>query len=169
MRTGTSELVPRLLAAVVRDFKKLETTNWEGSFDKIPLPTVSNGNHGAANLQDMVVVESRLLEEGRRVACMDLFGVNLLMQRLVNYQTRVVVPTAILSEVVEGPFEEADLLEEWVEAVSANGVPALQAMQSANEWLRQDVGGVTRQDALADRQTRSRIRREAREHIRGLA
>jgi hypothetical protein len=168
MRLPTGELRPRLLAAVVVDCPNFETIDWRGNFGKTPLPTAKRGDHGHGSFDDMVVVESKLLEMNRRTACMDLFGVNLLMQRLVNFQTRVIVPTSTLSEVVQGPFEEADLLEEWVLAATAKGVTPELANDQATAWLREKIDGTRRQDSLANPQTRGRIRREARQHLNAL-
>ena len=63
---------------------------------------------------------------------------------------------------------EADLLEEWCEALSDGDSP--QAIHEAGTecmtWLREDRGGYTYQEKLQDAQTRSVVRRAMRKEMK---
>ena len=96
------------------------------------------------------------------------YGVNLLLQRRLHHNSRVIVPTATLSAATVGPFNEAELTEEWIDERAEYGVEPLQALAECSNWLDARVGTVSRQDALSNPQHASRIRREARQHWKSL-
>lgn len=66
-------------------------------------------------------------------------------------------------------YEEADLIEELCEERLALNIPPEKATAECVTWLREEVGGVTRQRMLEDEQNRSQIRRQMRLAIRSLA
>ncbi|WP_368119564.1 hypothetical protein, partial [Bifidobacterium adolescentis] len=108
------------------------------------------------------------LESATRVASLSEFGINLLLQRWVHYSARVIVPTFQFQEATAGFCMEADLLEEWCEALSDGDSP--QAIHEAGTecmtWLREDRGGYTYQGMLQDSQTRSAVRRAMRKEMK---
>lgn len=108
---------------------------------------------------------------GARIACMEPLGVNLLLQRWVHHNSRVVVPTHTYNEVAAGPYEEADLTEVWCEARMVDGLSVDEATTECLEWLREvhTPDGPTRQRLMVDPQHRASIRAVARQHLRSLS
>lgn len=174
LRTNGVDLNPGILLAEVRDFQEVATEKWSGFLKRMPLPDLEAAPEGTGPLHraaffDVVhVASSKRL--GKRIASMSQFGVNLLMQRWVHHNSRVVVPTVTYNEQTSGVFEEADLVEEW--CVELDGlVAADQATRDAVAWLRQPggtAGGEMRQKLLDDPQQRSQVRMDMRAHLRML-
>ncbi len=168
MRRNGLDLVPRLLVAHVRPHQLLRPSKWTGFTRVMPLPDLlpeESGpeRHQAAFFNDLNLVAPAML--GRRIAVLSARGVNLLLQRWLHHNSRVVVPTGDFLRAVGGPFEEADLVEEWCEEL-----PDVDPAESAAEclgWLRQtQPDGTMRQRMLEDEQNRSAIRREMRQYLR---
>jgi hypothetical protein len=96
-------------------------------------------------------------------------GVNLLLQRWVFHNSRVVAETWKIQKVTGGPYDEADLTEEWVDERTLVGINVHDAMLEALDWLRAtSANGETRQRMLEDPQKRSPVRQEMRAHLRSL-
>jgi hypothetical protein len=80
---------------------------------------------------------------------------------------RSVGDTAV--EVTGGPYEEADITEEWCEDQMAAGLTLEEAEAEALMWIREEKSsGVRRQKLLSDPQQRSTVRKEMRAHLRYL-
>jgi hypothetical protein len=90
--------------------------------------------------------------------------VNLLMQRWVHHSTRLAVPTHTYSESTIGPFDEADLIEEWVTDRVEDGAEPQAAERECAAWLDIKVSGHKRRMLLSDPQHASSVRRDARTH-----
>ncbi len=177
LRTNGVDLNPSgVLVAEVRPYQYLKVSQWGGHTKRMPLPGVlpegDDPGHRAAHFDALhVVTPDRLVE---RVCCMTPFGVNLLLQRWVNHNSRVIVPTFQYNEVISGVFEEADLVEEWCEdRADALGEDEAAAIRSAATeavtWLREAPnGGKMRQELLRDPQQRSQIRKDMRAAIKAL-
>lgn len=173
LRTNGVDLNPRILVAEVRDSQEFPSGKWNGSYKRMPLPNLGAAGagerplHRAAFFEVLHVASSQRL--GKRIASMSQFGVNLLLQRWVHHNTRVVVPTFTYHEQTSGVFEEADLIEDWCSELDGV-VDADQATRDAVAWLRQPIaeGDEMRQDLLADPQHRSKIRTDMRVHLRVL-
>jgi hypothetical protein len=76
---------------------------------------------------------------------------------------RSVGDTAV--EVTGGPYEEADITEEWCEDQMAAGL----TLEEPKPWIREEnSSGVRRQKLLSDPQQRSTVRKEMRAHLRYL-
>lgn len=173
LRSDGVKLNPGILVAEVRDFPEIPSEKWRGFLKRMPLPDLGAAVGGApprhrAAFFDVVHVASaeRL---GKRVATMSQFGVNLMLQRWVHHNSRVVVPTVTYNEQTSGVFEEADLVEEW--CYDLDGViDQDQATRDAVAWLRQPgtAGDEMRQKLLDDPQQRSQIRMDMRAHLRSL-
>lgn len=162
------KLVPRLLVAEVERHQELSRAQWTtGSFKVMPLPNLdTTGVAYAAKFLKIAVMEADAFEGGMRVACLSPLGVNLLSQRWVNHNTRVVIPKSNYFEVMVGPFEEADIIEEWIE-VGQDRLDPDSAQVEVDEWLGQAMSATrTRRDALEDAEMRPTIRRAAREQAR---
>lgn len=169
MRTNGYELVPRLLVAEVRQHRLLAAEEWTRFGKLMPLPDLfpdveGRRRHQAAFFDQLHLTEARALTQ--RVACLSQFGVNLLLQRWVNHNSRVVVPTFQFNCATVGVFEESDLIEEWCFERAAEDVPAADATAECVHWLRQDGGGIMRQRMLEDDQARSSVRRQMRAALR---
>lgn len=170
MRTNGYELVLRLLVAEVRHHRPLTAEEWTQFGKLMPLPNLfpdieGRRCHQAAFFDQLHLAEARALT--RRVACLSQFGVNLLLQRWVNHNSRVVVPTFEFNRATAGVFEEADLIEDWCFERAAVDVPVADATAECVHWLRQDGGGgIMRQRMLEDDQARSTVRRQMRAALR---
>lgn len=174
LRTNGSDLVSRLLVAEVRPHSVIPAEDWTGYISLMPLPDLiptgesDKQRHQAAFLDAPYVADPN--ELGRRIACLQPLGVNLLLQRWVHHNSRVVVETHRFNEVVAGPYEEADITEDWCEARISSSMPIGEATVECLSWLREPIqaGGALRQEMLADAQQRAPIRRAAREQVRSL-
>ena len=168
MRTDGVNLAMRLLVSEVRQHRVLTPEEWRGFTKLMSLPDLRahespRKRHHAVMFDRLEVVDSAELDAERRLACPTHAGVNLLLQRRVHYDTRVVVPTQDIQAVTGGVFEEADIVEDWCEVASLAGMETSAATVECVAWLREDLGdGLTRQRMLEDQQSRSSIRRAAR-------
>ncbi len=171
MRSDGSTLVPQLLMAEVRQHKPLEEQDWRRYGKLMPLPALMPGLASARRSQAALFDQLYLVEpeklRNRRIAALSQFGVNLLLQRWVHHNSRVVVPTSTYHELTSGVYEEADLIEEWCEARAAQDIAVDEAGSECVEWLREKMpSGRMRQELLDDPQARSGIRREMRTHLK---
>lgn len=167
LRVNGVDLSPRLLVVEVRQHPLVPILDWLKHLSKMPLPhlypQVESGKRNQAAFFDSVYLASPLqLDIDKRIACLSEIGVNLLLQRWVNHNSRTVVPTATYQKAVAPVFEEADILEDWcLDRVAAGKRTILEATQEALDILREDLGeGRTLQRMLEDPQTRSHVRRE---------
>lgn len=172
LRTDGVAMVGKLLVAEVRRFPVAES--WDGSSRFMPLPDLfPDGEGGKRNqaiaFEGIYIVSPKTLEEAERKACLSAFGVNLLMQRWVHHNSRLIVPTHDFDAVTHGPYEETDLAEEWCEDRIEAGMPLEAAARECHDWLRgpwPQPDGPSRQKLLEDPQMRPAIRRAARKHVR---
>ncbi len=165
LREDGVRLAPNLLVAEVR--KHALILDWSGYTKLMPLPALmpergSSARNQAALFKELNLVSAASLDASRRVACMSLEGVDLLMQRWIFYSSRVVVDITTIDSVLAGPWAEAEIIEEWCQRRSAHGVSIEAANRECVEWFRQDTPGGMRQQLLEEPQHRSGIRRDAR-------
>ena len=172
MRLNGVDLVPGLLVAEIEKHQLLKPERWTGFMRIMPLPDLKADHeeaaerHHAAYFNKPHVVRPDML--GTRIASLSVRGVNLLLQRWVHHNSRVVVPTSTYVKVIGGVFEEADLVEEWCgERQSLDNSAAAAECVS---WLREEPadGGPTRQRQLDDEQYRSSVRKQMRQRLREL-
>jgi hypothetical protein len=174
LRSNGVDLHPRLMVAELRNHKVIPVENWTGHVGKMPLPELipsleTGKRHQAAFFDEPYLVGPDDLALDKRLACLSQTGVNLLLQRWVHHNSRVVVPTATYQEVSSPAYEEADLIEEWCEERVEAALAIHEAAVEAMKWLREDTdGGVTRQRMLEDPQNRSTVRRQMRAALRQL-
>lgn len=165
------KLVPRLLVAEVEQhnqaFSRSQWTN--GNFKLMPLPDLMGPETSyVAKFLKIDVLDEGALFSGTRVACLSPLGINLLSQRWVNHNTRAVIPRSNYLDVMVGPFEEADVIEEWI-ADREHAVAPEVALQEADHWLGQSSpAGRSNREMLEDPESRSQTRRAAREQVRKL-
>lgn len=174
LRTDGVTLASRLLVAEVRPTKIISADDWVGYGKLMPLPdlrpdaeTEKQKNH-AGYFDALYLADPARL--GTRIACLEPLGVNLLLQRWVHHNSRVVVPSHAYDEVTGGPYEEADIAEDWCESRIADGLDAADATAECVAWLREPsaAGTESRQEMLEEPQRRATIRQAARRHVRCL-
>lgn len=170
LRIDGVNLAEGLLVARVSVSGLVAAAGWAGSYKKMPLPELDlapSGRHAAASFVELDVVAPADLLPERRLSTLSQVGVNLLLQRWVHHNSRVVVPTGTFQLVTSGPFEEADLTEEWCDEAVDHGVSLVDAMSAAHDWIRgAGSQGASRQAMLEDPQHRSAIRKEMRQHLK---
>jgi hypothetical protein len=155
----------RISVAVVRPHQAAPPHRWSvGFFDRMPLPELQGDEFYAAHFIDSAPVASATLDPGKRVACLTEFGVNLLQQRMIWHLTRLEVPTARLHEAFSHTFEEADLLEEWLETFDLASTSLEEATAQFDDFIRTKAGDgeATFQDWLREPQRRSSVRNRMR-------
>lgn len=170
LRIDGVNLAKRLLVARVSVAPLMPAAEWTRHYKKMPLPEfdlAGSGGHSAASFIELEVVTPGELLPERRLLSLSQVGVNLLMQRWVHHNSRVVVPTGMFDLVTSGPFEEADLVEDWCDTALEHGVSLEDAMSDAHAWIRSEgSSGQSRQAMLEDPQHRSTIRKEMRQDLK---
>jgi hypothetical protein len=172
MRVNGVDLVPGLLVVEVAEHQYLKPSQWTGFTRVMPLPELLRDadhpaqTHHAAYFNRVHIVRPEGL--GSRTASLSIRGVNLLLQRWVHHNSRVMVPSGEFLRVIGGVFEEADLIEEWCEERDALHLTA--ATAECINWLREQPADGTpmRQELLEDEQSRSSVRRQMRQHLQRL-
>nr|MBM4732589.1 hypothetical protein [Prescottella equi] len=167
MRKGL-QLHPRLLAATVSPAEGLRSDWHKSPYTLMPLPRLLDSRDHSASFIDLMLVTPDDLERSRRIATMTQVGVNLCLQRWVHHNSRVVIPTITFAEQTLGPFEEADLAQDW--AAERESLSIAEAFAEFDSWIRDSPDGSarTRQAMLGDPQCASAVRREARAHLKTL-
>lgn len=173
LRIRGVNLVPNILVATVRRSDKHRSDWNKESMRVMPLPDLlGDGDAYSADFVDIRIVPS----DGfgplwTRIAILSQLGVNLLTQRWVHHNSRVVIKTITYNEESAGPFHEADLAAEW--CMSLDGYEESSVNSSLEKefhnWIRQPSGeGVvtTRQQLLDDPQQRAAVRRALTVEIR---
>lgn len=163
MRRGP-ELAESVLVAAVGPHDEVPAERWgRGYFDRMPLPVLRGEGRPfeAASLTKVGLVRAEELLAADRIACLSEVGINMLQQRTVFNLTRLEVPTAEFWAAFAHTYEEADLLEEWVEAGADVGDATVLTAATFETWLRADG----RQESLRDPQQRASTRSEARREI----
>lgn len=170
LRKDGINLNDRILVVEVDGYNEVGLKEWKSHYKVMPLPGLPiDVAHPAAKFKEVYLVSDEQLRAGTRIACMSQRGVNLLLQRWVNHNSRVVIPTITYNSYISAEFEEADLAEEWLR-VRAEAVGPTEANQEFTRWLREDVAsGRMRQSLLKEPQDRSTIRSEMNMHLRELS
>lgn len=177
LRTGGVELVERLLVAAVLPAKDLPLSggkfrsDWaKESLRVMRLPDLEgDGTEVGVDFRRINIVLGGELQQYERVAILSLTGVNLLLQRWIRHNARVIIPTATIAEQVVGPFEEADLAADWCSSLADSPADALSLLHEFDTWIKEPLhptGGLTRQAALEDPQTRPAVRRALQQRLR---
>ncbi|MFD6515167.1 hypothetical protein [Rhodococcus sp. NPDC060176] len=163
LRRGMT-LHPKLLTAQVREVSEKPRTEWKNHrLTEMPLPGLrDDSKHYVADFDLLSTMPSESLKTSARIAVLSQFGVNVLSQRWVYHNSRVLVPTRTFDLQTFGPYNEAELSEEWaIMHPDKNNSAKL-----FDEWIRD--GQPSRQSLLADQQTASAVRREMRQHLNAL-
>jgi hypothetical protein len=163
------ELTPKLLVAEVASAALLPPSQWAAKFFRqLPLAELVAGdkpNHFAAFFDRHHLIKRKDLELDHRVATMSQRGVNLLMQRWVHHNSRMIVPTQEYQKVTGAQYDEADIIEEWCIDREDDGVSLDNATVEIDTWLTGDKSPMSPRARLEDPQQRSAIRREVRLYL----
>jgi hypothetical protein len=121
------------------------------------------------------MVRSEELNLDTRIACLSEDGIRILLQRFFACFARVKVGLNTLGKALLGPLSEAELLEDWNEALARprveSGVDRADALLTEAEEFDAFLGtteggsGVTLRDELTDAVSAARVRRRIREEI----
>lgn len=171
LRLDGVNLVRRLLVAEVQESALIPFGEWKGRYKIMPLPELdAAGGHFAAKLHEPHLVDPDTLHLNNRIACMSQVGVNLLLQRWVHHNSRVIVPTSNYQDVTAEQFEEADLIEEWCDELAVSSSEVKARTEAAHEWIRSESSspGKRWQDLLKDPQTRASVRTGMRRHLKDI-
>ncbi|MDR7383596.1 hypothetical protein [Promicromonospora iranensis] len=163
MRQGT-QLVERVLACGLSPSPIQIRTDWaSGDFKRAYLPTLEDGKNYGIQFTDLLVLNRDELLSSQRIAVLSEIGVNLLVQRWIYHNSRVVVPTITIHRQVAPQHEEADLTMEAVDHLVMEGWPSDTALTRVDQWLDDptQVGGRLRSQLL-DPQARSTVRKRMR-------
>ena len=169
MRRDGVHLTECLLVARVDIAADVPLARWvDGNYKIMPLPEMlAAGGQSYSLAYDLCGrVASGELESAERLACLDPFGICLLLQRMVHHQSRVIVPTSKFHEACAHVFEEVDLTEEWLDAARGVGEDLDASAVEFHEFLRaprEDERAL--QDSLRDPARRAHVRRIVREHM----
>ncbi len=164
------ELTPKLLVAEVAAAARIMPSKWaDGFMRQLPLaelvPEDSPADFAAFFDRHHLILRAGLNLD-RRVAAMSQSGVNLLMQRWVHHNSRVVVPTQDYQTATSAQFDEADIIEEWCIDREDDGVTLTEANVEIDAWLAGDASQASsRRSRLGDPQQRSAVRRELRAQL----
>jgi hypothetical protein len=167
MRRGVA-LAPKLLACEVKVDSSGPPKDWSrGHFKRMYLSDLAGMSY-FVDFEEFDAVTRDELEAGTRIAILSGLGVNLLVQRWLHHNSRVIVPTITINLQTSGPFEEADLTQEACDDLLAAGRTIADAMTIVDHWL-DEAGGASEtshRDMLADPQQRSSVRASLRRQVR---
>lgn len=159
MRRGVA-LAPRLLVCAVKVNRNGTPPDWSsGHFKSMFLPDL-DGESFVVDFDDADVVNSGELRASERIAILSNRGVNLLIQRWLFHNSRLVVPTITINAQASGPFNEADLIQEATADLLFAGKSEVEAEGLVDGWLGGPSGTIfhSMRDLLADPQQRSVVR-----------
>lgn len=168
MRHGTN-LVPRVLAAAVQPWEQGVPSKWNGHFRRMFLPSLDEVSNWAIDFDEIELIDAATARSAERVAVLSQVGVNLLMQRWLNHQSRVIVPTLTINEMIEGQFDEADLTGDAMAELVDGGIDPEEGLAKVDAWFDDGPRGGTKREALNDPQKRSTVRAELRKAVRHWA
>ncbi len=159
-----------LVAEVVPQSIPILPSKWRNGYARhFPLHLLWGDDHAVARYDLFHTVKKDVLQAGRRIACLTQFGVSLMMQRWVYYNTRVIVPTADFTAMTVPQYEETDMIEEWRELREEDGVSTEDSTREIADFLNEKPDGKTsRRDQLKDPSQRSHVRSALRARRREL-
>jgi len=167
MRRGV-QMAPKLLVCEVKVNRDGVPSDWSaGHFKRMFLPELA-GESFVIEFEEIDVVTREELRAAERLAILSNRGVNLLVQRWLFHNSRVVVPTITINAQASGPFEEADLIQEASDGLVDSGTTIDEAQALVDTWLGESPGegSPSRRDLLSDPQQRSVVRSGLRRQLR---
>lgn len=167
MRRGI-ELAPKLLACELKINRSGVPTDWStGHYKRMFLSDLA-GTSYFVDFDEFDAITRDEVRGAARIAILSSRGVNLLVQRWLHHNSRVVVPTITINVQTSGPFEEAELIQEASADLVAAGRTVDEAATAVDSWLGESAGdgAISRRDRLADPQQRSVIRAALRRQVK---
>ncbi len=179
MRGRHGALLPRLQAVPVRARDAIGLDQWVTGFVRfMPLPELiqNDDRFYAGFLSEIGTVRASDLNLANRIASLSELGVLLLQQRFIANLARVTVRLATLDAASAAVLIEAELMEDWLEALAKsrmeNGEDQAVALagetQAFDDFLAAGGAGSLR-GQLAENATRSAVRRTVRAEIQRRA
>ena len=166
MRRG-AKLAPKLLVCETKTLQNAPPDWSTGHFKRMFLPDLAAGGL-TIEFDGLDVVSREDIQNAERRVILAETGVNLLVQRWIHHNSRVVIKTMTIHDQTTGPFEEADLVGESLDDLVDAGLNYEQALGNVDQWLGEPhvVGGVSRREMLDNPQTRGAVRSSLRRHVR---
>ena len=169
MRGKGGTLASRVLVAPVATYSNLPLRKWDsGHFAVFPTAGLLPTPH-AVRFDDLTTAPSGDLGLNGRIACLSVVGINLLQQRLVFHLTRAEVPTWTFNTAFQHTYDEADLLEEWVDELHGGAWSVEHLVAQFEERMRRsEAGAPSLQADLQDPQRRAAVTRSVRAMIKRI-
>lgn len=167
MRRAGAELRDRLVVALVAQTDQPLGLPWRGNFRVMPLPDLDPGGVSwQIEFDEIHTVPSGRLPTDKRIASLEDLGILLLQQRYIHHLTRYVVETLALHEACIHVLTEADLMEEWSEALLTDPTGADSGEQFRE--LQRDFDDFISEyrEQLKDPTSRAAVRRQTFHEIR---
>jgi hypothetical protein len=173
LRRNGVDLVDTVLVAPVSSRSDLRSKMEKERYYLFPLRDLrGHGNSAAADFASVAAIPSRLLSLDDRIAVLSQEGVNLLLQRWVHHNSRVIIHTDRFNTASLAEYEEADLAAEWVETRTDAGDDVSTAQHSFHEWIcapwANDPDSDSRQVRLRVAAQQVAVRKAMRTHLKAL-
>lgn len=167
MRREGAELRDRLVVALVAQADQPLPLPWRGHFRVMPLPDLDPGGASwQVEFDEIHTVPSALLPTDKRITSLEDRGILLLQQRYIHHLTRYVVETPALHESCIHVLTEADLMEEWSEALLTDRAGA-DSEEQIREVQREFDDFISQyREQLKDPTSRATVRRQTFLEIR---
>jgi hypothetical protein len=133
----------------------------------MPLPDLAEYGFCVASLDLIGRAATEDIAETDRVACLSEYGVNVLQQRMTFHLTRAAIPTSQFHEAFAHTVIEADLLEDWTDALIDAGRTFSDAVSLFEDFIR--AGDPSLQDQLLDPERRATVRKACIQGARTIA
>lgn len=157
----------KILVGEVKPSMKPSEKDWKRSFRFMYFPDLNEVSY-SVQFEDLEVLTSDALKPEARECVLSLYGVNILLQRWINQNARLVVGTSKLNEVTSDVFEETDLKYEAALELSSRGVKPDEAWAKVDAWLNEKSDGeVVRRQYLKNPQHWGPLRRDLRDLLAG--
>lgn len=168
-----NELREVLLAAKIVDHPDVSVSQWGRNYDRMPVVVLDSKPplHQAVAFDELALVRTSDLELSRRIACMEIEGIAVLLQRWTNVNTRVVVPRWRFEQVIEPQRAEVEGIEYWCTERGRSGMPMEEAIREATTWLdeKNEDTGKPRRLLLKDQVYAKNLLRRMENVARALA
>ena len=166
MRNG-AQLAEKLLICRVLPYTQGIPADWStGNFKRSFLPDLDGSNH-TIEFVDLDVISRSELDAAERAAILSVRGVNLLVQRWIYHNSRVIIMTSTINAQTSGPYDEADLAGDACRELVDAGQDPQAAMLLVDDWLGSvpDGGTDDRRRMLTDPQQKSAVRSSLRRQV----
>jgi len=131
---------------------------WQGNFKKMFLPEVGD-LHFEIMFGQLGFKRISELDAANRIVLLSNYGVNVLMQRWIYHNARVLVATSpTIHDSTSGVFEETEMLFEAEVSCVEAGRPEGEGIKLVTKWLDEDKPN--RRGALDEPQLRPALRQE---------